>query len=135
MQRGKGEEEKRRQDGVGGKSEIRNDMMTGSSNEPSRNVILSEASQRDAKSKDLSLGAETASDFPMDFSTRPMASLGITRLLVIPTEGRDGPSGGIWADVWKCHNVLTLKRSNVPTHPPSRFWRPEKIVDPHSFDT
>ena len=38
------------------KSEIRNDMMTGSSYEPSQNVILSEARRRRAKSKDLRVG-------------------------------------------------------------------------------
>jgi len=37
----------------GGKSEIRNDMMTGSCYEPSQNVILSKARCRRAKSKDL----------------------------------------------------------------------------------
>jgi len=35
------------------KSEIRNDMMTGSSHELSQNVILSEARRGRAKSKDL----------------------------------------------------------------------------------
>jgi hypothetical protein len=37
-------------------SEIRNDMMTGSSYEPSQNVILSEARRKRAKSKDLRVG-------------------------------------------------------------------------------
>ena len=36
-----------------GTSEIRNDMMTGPSDEPSQNVILSEAPRRGAESKDL----------------------------------------------------------------------------------
>jgi hypothetical protein len=40
---------------VGGNSKFKtqNDMMTGSSYEPSQNFILSEASPRDAESKDL----------------------------------------------------------------------------------
>ena len=46
-------EEKRTERVENPKSEIRNDMMTGSSYEPSQNVILSEARCRRAKSKDL----------------------------------------------------------------------------------
>ena len=41
---------------AGGKSEIRNDMTTAWPRQASRNVILSEASQRDAESKDLRAG-------------------------------------------------------------------------------
>ena len=48
---------------VNPKSEIRNDMMTGSSYEPSQNVILSEARRRRAKSKDL-MGGWHPSPFP-----------------------------------------------------------------------
>jgi hypothetical protein len=48
---------------LGGKSEIRNDMMTGSSNEPSQNVILSEARRGRAKSKDLRAGGIPNSEF------------------------------------------------------------------------
>jgi pyruvate/2-oxoglutarate dehydrogenase complex dihydrolipoamide acyltransferase (E2) component len=46
-------EERKTEQVENSKSEIRNDMMTGSSYEPSQNVILSEARRRRAKSKDL----------------------------------------------------------------------------------
>ena len=51
--RGKGSEERNAEQVENSKSEIRNDMMIGSSYEPSQNVILSEARRRRAKSKDL----------------------------------------------------------------------------------
>ena len=48
---------------VNPKSKIRNDMMTGSSHEPSQNVILSEARRGRAKSKDLWLSDIPTSNF------------------------------------------------------------------------
>jgi pyruvate dehydrogenase E2 component (dihydrolipoamide acetyltransferase) len=54
--RGKGSEERKTGQVENSKSEIRNDMMRGSSYEPSQNVILSEARRRRAKSKDLRVG-------------------------------------------------------------------------------
>jgi len=101
--RGKGEDEKKGGLAANSKFEIRNDMMTGSSGEPSQNVILSGASQRDAESKDL---RERHSEFRIpnsEFTTSIPAAPTVRRFarevgVDLSTVSGSGPGGRISID-------------------------------------